>query len=178
MNIYLSLACFGVPDFIKKRKIKELFELTARAFQCEMPELAGLSYQEMLVRYAIATNAWAEKYVDAPDAARARLFKEARVMGQDLRRQFRIKSFAEAMEMSRIIYRLLGIDYSGYADGQVIIRSCFFSHYYLAPVCRIIAGLDEGLAAGLTGGHRLIFRERITEGMPACRACFAGRDQR
>mgnify|MGYP000902539339 CR=1 FL=1 len=97
-------------------------------------------------------------------------------MGRDLRKQFRIKSFAEAMEMSRIIYRLLGIDYSDGSDGEVIITNCFFSRYYSAPVCRIIAGLDEGLAAGLTGGERLVFSQRMTEGLPVCRAQFSGRD--
>jgi len=172
MNFYLTLAHLGIPEFYKKKKMIELFELTSRAFQCERPELAGLSHYELLVQFANCTASWAEKCVDAPDAVKARLFKEAHVMGRDLRNQFRIKSFAEAMEMSRIIYRLLGIDYSGRGDGEVIIRSCFFSRYYSAPVCRIIAGLDEGLAAGLTDGARLIFKQRITEGLPECCACL------
>jgi len=178
MNVYLSLARFGIPDFLKKIKMRELFERTARVFQCEMPELGGLSCQELLIQYATSTAAWAEKCQDAPEAVKKRLFQEAQVLGQGLRKQFRIKSFAEAMEMSKIIYRMLGIDYSGRADGQVIIKSCFFSQYYSALVCRIIAGLDEGLAAGLTGGEHLIFKERMTEGMPACRAYFAGRGGR
>jgi hypothetical protein len=176
MNIYLSLARFGLPGFYKKKKMTELFELTSRAFQCDRPELKGFSYRELLIKYASCTAAWAEKCVDAPDAVKARLFKEAHDMGQDLRKQFRITSFAEALEMSRIIYRLLGIDYSGRSDGQVIIASCFFSQYYSAPVCRIIAGLDEGLSAGLTGGERLVFSQRMTEGLPVCRAQFSGRD--
>lgn len=168
MNICLSLARLGIPDFIKKRKMAELFELTARAFKCEKPELKGLSYQELLVQFATCTAAWAEKCVDAPEAVKARLFKEAHVMGRDLRRQFRIKSLTEAMELSRIIYGLLGIDFNGGADGAICIKSCFFSRYYSASVCRIIAGLDEGLVAGLTGGERLMFKQRITEGLPEC----------
>ena len=176
MNIYLSLARFGIPGFYKKKKLIELFELTARAFQCERPRLEGFSYRELLIKYASCTAAWAEKCVDAPEAVKARLFEGAHAMGRDLRKQFRIKSFAEAMEMSRIIYRLLGIDYSGGSYGEVIIRSCFFSRYYSAPVCRIIAGLDEGLAAGLTGGERLVFSQRMTEGLPVCRAQFSGRN--
>jgi hypothetical protein len=178
MNIYLGLARIGVPDFIKKKKMAELFELTARAFQCEMPELNGRSYHELLVLYATSTAAWAEKCMAAPETVKKRLFDEAKVLGQELRTQFRIKSFKEAMTMSRIIYRLLGIDFSGCADGEVIIKSCFFSQYYASSVCRIIAGLDEGLAAGLTAGDTMIFIERMTEGMAVCRAKFAGRDGR
>jgi hypothetical protein len=172
MNLYLSLARLGVPDFIKKRKLAELFELTASAFQRELPELKGLSYHEMLNRYAVSSAAWAEAYLPAPEAVKQRLFKEAVVLGQELRRQFRIKSLTEAMEMSRIIYRLLGIDFRGSADGAICIKSCLFSSYYSPSVCRIIAGLDEGLMAGLTGGDRLMFKQRITEGLPECCACL------
>ncbi len=39
MNIYLSLARFGIPGFYKKKKMIELFALTSRAFRCEIPEL-------------------------------------------------------------------------------------------------------------------------------------------
>ena len=50
------------------------------------------------------------------------------------------------------------------------IPKCFFSAYYSGPVCRVVAALDQGLAAGLSRGGRLTFVGRITEGNAACRA--------
>ncbi len=175
MNIYLSLAQIGIPEFVKKKKMKELFELTARAFQCDVPELSALSYQELLLRFAHFSSVQAQLCQSEPAVAKARLFEEAKVLGESLRKKFRIRSYMEAMQLSKILYRLMGIDFCGSAEGDVVIRSCFFSPYYSSQVCGIIAGLDEGLAAGLTAGERLIFIERITEGKTACRAEYAGK---
>ena len=60
MNPFLTLAGFYIPDFIKKRKIRELFDLTARSFQCAVPNMKGLSYPELLSSYARFTQSIAE----------------------------------------------------------------------------------------------------------------------
>ena len=115
---------------------------------------------------------------DAVDAASAGdiievktgLFQNAFRMGREIRRNFRLRSPGEVMEMSRILYRFLGIDFEGKAGGDVTIKSCFFSHYYSPQVCRLISSLDEGLAAGLSDGGRLDFSQRITEDKDCCKA--------
>jgi len=53
---------------------------------------------------------------------------------------------------------------------EITVTRCFFADYYTEPVCRVIAALDAGLAAGLFGGASFEFTQRLTEGKPCCRA--------
>jgi hypothetical protein len=80
------------------------------------------------------------------------------------------------MRAARVIYRLLGIDFRGRADGTIVIRRCGFSRVYSPRACELVSGLDEGLLAGLAGGGggrgRLVFASRITEGCARCEATF------
>ena len=175
MNLLLNIADLYIPAIIKKKKLQELFELTADAFESEMPLLRNLSYDELLEAYARFTRAMAEKMVQPDEeipVARDRLYQNAYRLGERLRRDFRIRSESEVMHLSKILYRMLKIDFSGNAGGEVMIRHCFFSHYYTPEVCRIISALDEGLLSGLSNGGRLVFNERITEGKTCCLAVF------
>jgi hypothetical protein len=72
--------------------------------------------------------------------------------------------------LSRVLYRILGIDFEGRLDGGVTIKLCAFSRHYTGRVCRLISALDAGAASGLTGGGILEFKERITEGRDCCLA--------
>jgi hypothetical protein len=56
------------------------------------------------------------------------------------------------------------------AAGEIMVSRCLFADYYTEPVCRVIAALDEGIAAGLFDGASLEFTQRLTEGKPCCRA--------
>ena len=173
MNLRLSALKIYIPAFIKKKKLDELFRLTALAFGCETPERRGNSYRERLKSYAIFTKFEAEKCLrEGGDLTEVKtgLFQNAYRMGREIRRNFRLRSPGEVMEMSRILYRFLGIDFEGKAGGDVTIKSCFFSHYYSPQVCRLISSLDEGLAAGLSDGGRLDFSQRITEDKDCCKA--------
>jgi len=59
----LKIIQIYIPELIKKRKLNELFRLTADAFQCELPELKGLSFAECLSKYALFTKEQAESYL-------------------------------------------------------------------------------------------------------------------
>ena len=76
------------------------------------------------------------------------------------------------MAAARLIYRGLGIDFKGSAEGRVVIRRCAFATIYTPRVCALVSALDRGLLAGLTGGGVLEFRQRFTEGADSCQACF------
>jgi hypothetical protein len=101
---------------------------------------------------------------------RRRLYDGAYRMGSDLRSAFRITNAADALSAARVLYRALGIDLQASPDGEVTVLRCTFSDYYSSPVCGLIASLDEGLFAGLSGGGRLSFTQRITEGRECCKA--------
>ena len=74
------------------------------------------------------------------------------------------------MQMGELIYKVLKIEFQGEPRGNIVIKRCFFSAYYSRSVCQLISSLDEGLLTGLSGGGKLIFSQRITEGHECCRA--------
>lgn len=170
MNLLLTIAGIYLPSFIKTKKLKELFELTAEAFQCELPSIGKLSYKNCLKAYAEFSNTKSEEIIKSSskiNEIKKRLYKNAYELGNKLRKDFHIKSYNDAIQCSKILYKILKIDFSANTSGEVIIRSCFFSQHYSPEVCEIISSLDEGVAAGISGGS-LVFKERITEGNSCC----------
>lgn len=173
----LKLLQVYIPEFIKNQKLIELFRLTADAFQIELPELRGLSFAECLAKYAEFTKQQAESYLqsDRPiEDVKFRLYQNSFILGQNLRKSLRIITFAEAVTALKIIYKVIGIDFQCDQQGEIVIKQCFFSKYYSGEVCMLISSLDEGLAAGLSGGGRLGFNQRITEGNCCCKGYFTG----
>jgi hypothetical protein len=130
MNKLLKLLANHLPSSLKKKKLDELFLLVADAFQTDIPAIQGLSYCESLERFAAFTRDEAEKAIDSVsdlDALKGRLYANALELGESLRSKYRIKTCSDLMAISRILYRILGIDFQGNAQGDVVIRRCFFS---------------------------------------------------
>jgi hypothetical protein len=173
MNVFLKVFTPPLPSFMKKKKLDELFALTADAFQTDIPEIQELSYSETLEKFAAFTQGEAGKAIDtgsALDALKARLYANALELGESLRKKYRIKTVPDIMAMSRILYRILGIDFRGNKRGDVVIRRCFFSSCYSPQICELVSSLDEGVITGLSGGGLLSFDHRITEGKVCCKA--------
>ena len=76
------------------------------------------------------------------------------------------------------MYDAIGVDFRGDAAGVVTVSRCYFSDVYTPEVCRLVSALDEGLLAGLAGGGRLTFSQRLTEGAVCCRARFEAEEAR
>ena len=173
MNVLLTVLRVYIPSVVKKNKLEELFCLVADAFQCEVPDIRRLSYREALEQFAILTRDEARRAIESGDdlaELRKKLHARAWVIGEKLRKRYRIRSLSEAMIMSRILYRSLGIDFRGTRQGKIVIRRCFFSGHYSPQMCDLISSVDEGIAGGLSGGGRFAFHQRITEGKDCCRA--------
>ncbi len=176
MRFALGVLGIGVPVFLKKKMLVELSCLTARSFGVPSPNFQGLSYDRMLAAFALFTKVEAEELARERlnvQAVRDRLFQNSRELGERLRSWFRLQTLEDIFLLSRRLYQVLGIDLEGRPDGEILIRRCFFSRSYTPEVCRIISSLDEGMAAGLSGGCRLDFYQRITEGHGSCRARLA-----
>jgi len=175
MNARLRLAAFGLPFPIRNELFGEFFALTARSFGTTRPNLRGFSHRRRLALYRDWTL---EQAVAAPpgtpagDAAAARLGENGRAFGRRIRKLLRVETEAEALAAARLLYRSLGIDFSGKPGGEISIRRCYFAERYTPGVCRLVSALDEGVLAGLHGGGRLEFRSRLTEGAAACLAKF------
>lgn len=168
----LRILSLYLPTFIKKQKMRELFLLTSDAFLCGVPNLTGLSMQELLVEYALFTKGQAEKSIQQGydlGPIQNRLYQNAYLLGKSIKKSLNIVNLTEALHVSRMIYRILSIDFHSDEQGNIFISQCFFSQYYSSEVCQIISSLDEGLIAGLSDG-KLQFYQRITEGNDCCKA--------
>jgi hypothetical protein len=135
--------------------------------------LTWISGADLLSAYAAfstARSVFAARRRGDVDAARRALWTSAHRAGTRLRSALGIRTTADAMAAAHAIYRLIGIDLWGSSAGNVSVARCSFAPTYSAEVCSVMSSLDAGLFAGLTGGGRLTFTRRITEGAPACTA--------
>jgi hypothetical protein len=174
-NLRLLAARVILPLGGRGREIEGLFARTAAAFGSPVPPRRSRSAAGRLREYALFTRDRAEAALGGGGSLRAldsRLFGAALALGRSYRRRLGLRDTEDAMAAARLIYRCLGIDFRGSAEGRVSIRECSFALVYTPKVCALMSALDRGLLAGLTGGGLLEFRQRITEGADSCRACF------
>lgn len=176
MSLRLTIVQLYCPVFLKKQKLAELFNRTAQAFQIDPPDLSRKSLDEYLMQFALFTQSAAEKILQSTNLSheevKKNLYRHTFQLGQKIRKQLGIRNFEEVLNASRFLYNLLGIDFKGDQNGEIIINKCYFSQFYSSQVCELISGLDEGMLAGLSGGGRLTFSQRITEGNDCCKATF------
>lgn len=175
MNLRLSLARIYIPFWIRNKKLRELFALTAQAFRTPEPPLIRLSGKEVLKRYASFTREKTEEILagENSQAVQKLLYDRAYQMGCSLRKTLGISSAGEFMTAARLLYRLMGIEFQGEETGRITIKKCYFSRIYSEDICRFISSLDEGMLAGLSGGSgKLRFSDRLTSGADCCRGVF------
>jgi hypothetical protein len=175
MSFLLFLAERYLPAFIRKKELKNLFQLTASAFGSDAPSLVGLSYDDCLDKFALSTESSVHQLGNQDERIfiiQERLFQRAYEYGTLWRKRFGITTMNEAMKAGKILYRAIGIDFRGTEQGVIEIGKCFFSKYYSPATCKLISSLDAGILAGLTGGGKLTFSQRITEGSASCKAYF------
>jgi hypothetical protein len=172
-NLRLLAARMILPLGARRREIERLFARTAAAFGSPVPPPRARGSGGRLREYARFTRESAEGALGGSEslpALESRLFGAAMALGRGYRLQLKLRGTRDAMAAARLIYRGLGIDFRGSADGDVVIRRCAFAAVYTPQVCALVSALDRGLLAGLTGGGVLEFQQRITEGASCCRA--------
>lgn len=173
MNILVRLLPGNLPVFLCKKILVTLARITAGAFDCPAPVFARLPYRECLRGYARFTREQAELVIRTgrdPAVVKARLFAQAYPLGKKLRESFHIHTTTEVMRFAQVLYRAIGVDIHGTPQGELTVDGCYYTCFYSAPVCDLISALDDGVFAGLSGGSRLVFTQRLTEGRRCCRA--------
>jgi hypothetical protein len=165
---------FYTPELIRRMVVVRLATLSAGPLHCPGWRIQGRSAREMLENYARFTAAAVSRELSRngdPCAIRNQLYQEAYQAGQAFRLRFGLAVRADVIRLMRFLYRVIRIDLQSDPHGSgILISQCFFSRYYSGEVCRVMSALDQGLAAGLSGGGHLEFGERITDGYPFCRA--------
>ena len=173
MSVPLRILPRQLPPFVRGRILAALSQATADAFGCPAPSYGQLSYDERLRTYALFTREQADGVLrTGRDVAtiRTRLFQNACPLGRKARRWLGVDTMGEVMALGQILYRAIGVEMQGDLRGDVTVTRCYFSQFYSGPVCDLISALDDGLFSGLSGGGRLRFTERLTDGGDCCRA--------
>ena len=171
-NLRLPAARLFLPPAARRRELEELFARTAAAFGCPVPPPAGArdglppGGVRPLHARAGRGGAGARRRRRPGSLAASTAGCTAPRAGWAARYRLRlgVRSLPEALAAARLIYRGLGIDFRGAADGEVVVRRCAFAAVYTPRVCALVSALDRGLLAGLTGG-----------GEPALHAAHHGR---
>jgi hypothetical protein len=172
MSLLLRMLQSYTPVVLRRRELEQLVHLTAAAFGAAAPDGRWLSFRQRLEQYARFTNAQALKSVQGGDLAgrREALFQSGLAMGKRLRKLCRAATRNDAQEAMRLVYGCIGIDVRFHGPDTLRVHRCFFSDFYTPETCAVISALDDGVFAGLSGGGRLTFTGRITEGLKNCTA--------
>ena len=191
-RLLLTLLEKHTPSWIKSIQIQILLNATAAAFGRPRRRVWHLSGADALAAYAAYTtdcmsSAGSQKAPagdcqngpDAgegchrgPDIDRRRIFRVSYRLGRRIRR---ITGFCASSDMERLVfwlYRNIGIRVTGHLPGEILIPACYFSSIYTPEQCRLMSLMDWGIIAGICGGGKLIFTERLTQGCGRCRACL------
>lgn len=181
MSLILNLLSFYTPERVKKKEIYQLFKVTVDAFNLKMPkfDLKKISRGKFLKEYALFTKEKTTKFIkthgiDSEELIelKNRLYESSYEMGKEIKKNLKIKNSGEILKVMKLIYKIIKIDFKKGKNGVVIINNCFFSSYYDQDICGVISSLDKGLAAGISGGGKLEFFQRITDGKDCCSAHF------
>ena len=177
MNIKLFLSQFYLPASYRKRKTAELFDITTKAFGIKPAAIFPTeSPDALLKRYAEFSKDQTQiilKNKRLVDEIKAGLFAGAREMGVCLRNELNLKNDRDFHIATRVIYKALKIDLEFLGNGEIVIKKCFFSGFYSEKICSLMSSLDSGLIAGLSGGLKMSFYQRITEHCSCCRAVIS-----
>lgn len=175
MSLRLSFLEVRTPAPLARWVLDRLTRSIAEAFQVPPPVWPSRDLELRLETFARFTSEQSQLVLSRPDHGEGpvdmagRLRDAARDLGDSLRRSLGVGDQADAHRALRLLYAQLGISLRVDDDGAVIVDRCRFSDRYTPAVCRLMGAVDEGISTGLTGGRRLSFRERLTEGAPSCR---------
>jgi len=174
VSVRLFLFELHLPAVVRRRMFRDLVGMTAAAFDARAPVVDRLPKERAVAQFARFTRAEADRAIASGDRAetvRGRLHRGACEMGRAARRLLAVSSPSETMRALRLLYGAIGIEFEGdEATGDITIRQCAFSAHYAPATCRFMSALDAGMAEGVSGGSRLLFTSRMTEGAPCCRA--------
>lgn len=159
-----------IDNLCRRIMLQQLMNLTSRSFGQPSKRIWILSPEKALRIYAEYTCGHLK---DAPNQLLlGRMNAEAYKKGKMLRRLFRLKTQSDIERFATFLYKNIGIELRWDTSENLTFSKCYFSRYYTPSVCAAASALDEGILQGLSGGGKLHFEQRITEGCKCCIAKF------
>jgi hypothetical protein len=191
MSIKLHLLSIWIPEFLLIRELEKTSEITnnyldtlLKRYSIPIPAMkkpfkGNLEERRMMMAeyHNIRLKRLIEKlgFEDSLIIGRAELYKAGYAMGRDTRKRLGVKTIKDAILAARILYKVLGINFTTEENGEHIIlriKSCELANQYSLETCKIMSAADEGVLNGLNKKLGMKFIKRITEGAEECTACI------
>lgn len=202
MNIKLFLLSIWVPQYFLKKELNLLAQVTLNQLDrllqihspqslSEMPELKlpfkgnledirAKMAQEHNIRVKILSDSLGPE--ETIKIARPQMFNTGYELGLDIKNRLGLNDdLNDLIRAAKLLYQVLGIDFEFHEDDSckpyhlkrcITIKHCSLAHYYLPLTCQVLSGTDEGVVSGLNSQVKMVFKEKITEGAPACFAAI------
>ena len=131
----------------------------------------------MALRHTNLVNSLAEVLgkEEAIRLGREAMFKVGEKLGNETRQKLGVgRSLQDLIKAARILYRVLGIDFEVELQAPntaiLVINRCALAANYSELTCQVLSATDEGTIRGLNKSMNMTFTERITSGLPKCKA--------
>ncbi len=166
----------GSSARLQRMQLQILADLAARSFGQARIRIRQLPPEEGLAAYAKYSRRCMERFAAGanvfPGADAARVYEEARALGERVRRLSGLTDPEDLRRLVFLLYRNIGITMQGSLPGEIVISRCYFSDFYTPDQCALMSRTDAGIISGIMGGGTLQFQQRITEGCSCCHAQF------
>jgi hypothetical protein len=110
----------------------------------------------------------------AVQLGRDALFAACTKLGQETRRRLCVKTQADIVKASKVIYRVLCIDatltWQNTEVATLTVHRCALAQEYTELTCQVLSAADEGVFNGLRPKATMAFSEKLTGG---CQKCVA-----
>ncbi|MBQ9420900.1 MAG: hypothetical protein IJU30_04005 [Lachnospiraceae bacterium] len=168
MKKILNTAAEKTPGLFRRIELQVLCNLAADTFGQKRTRVWTLTSKRGLQAYA----AFTVRCMEETPVDRATLYRSAYRLGRKIRRVTGFRDADDIRKLIFLLYQNIGIEMDGRIPGVIRIQKCYFSRCYSPARCRMMSAVDAGIIAGICGGGKLHFTNRITEGCPQCRAFF------
>jgi len=99
---------------------------------------------------------------------REALFATGLALGQDAQKRLKVgDGRADLLNAAKVLYRVLGIEFT-VTDDCLEVHRCALAEHYSADACRILSAVDEGVVSGLYPRAAMRFEKHLTDGCPRC----------
>ncbi len=204
MGFRLSLLSMWTPNFIIRKELDKLSNVTVNALQellreyAPYPVIKPLKGEKQAFKSLAERRSWVAKQQthlvnalvealgqdEAVIIGRATLFKVGQQHGIEARARLGVgSSQGDLVKAARVMYRVLGIDFTAQwhnkAEATLTINRCALAQDYSEITCMVLSATDEGVVRGLNPNMRMKFTQHITGGCKTCKAKIktAGKNQ-
>ncbi len=106
---------------------------------------------------------------------REAMFKVGEKLGGETRQKLGVGgSLQDLIRAAKVLYRVLGIEFEVEIqtpnNAILVINRCALASNYSELTCQVLSATDEGTIRGLNQSMNMTFTERITGGLPTCKA--------